>query len=145
MVALVKIAIKILNVDRLMEELKPLGVGGASFVGFTGERNAAGIILETPFATRSEYGHTTRNGIRTPKMADPGELHFEADSDPGIVLDNVLSAHDETKLSIRQQIDADRNADKILVQGDLDAGRDLSQDTLKALARIMLHYKPGRP
>ena len=135
---LVKIANKVLNHDRLLQELRPLGVGGISFIGFLGD--AGGI--QTPIATRSEWGHTTRGGVRTPKFADPGELHLEAPSDPGVALDNALAAHDFRIRSTGQVTAAARETDKVLVQADLDSGNPISADGVKALVRLVLFKNP---
>jgi len=137
-VRIVKIANKTLNALRLLQELRPLGVGGISFVGFRGD--AEGI--QTPFATRSEWGHTTRNGVRTPKFADPGELHLEAPSDPGVPLDTALTAHDFRARSTEQQEAADREIDKVSIKAELDSGNPISTDGVKALVRLVLFKNP---
>jgi len=133
-----KIVNKTLNLDRIMQELKPLGVSRLGFVGFRSE--SAGVItLEVPFATRSEYGSTSRDGVRTPKMADPGELRLEMVSDPGRVLDDALDAHDFRTLSTGQQTAADREVDAVSIKAELDGGNPLSKEGVKALARLVLH------
>ena len=133
-----KIANKKINSHKLLEELKHLGVGGCSFVGFLGDSNG----IETPIATRSEYGHRSVNGKRTALMADPGELRLTADVDPGVSLDNALAAHDHTLLSTGQILSASIEDDKKLVQAELDSGRDLSPAALKAMASMQLFFKP---
>jgi len=143
-VTLTKIVNKTLNLELIMEEIKPLGVTRLSFVGFRSDKSARGFTIEVPFATRSEYGHSTRDGVRTPHMADPGELRLDVESDPGKVLDDALAAHDFRTLATGQQIATDREVDKILIQADLDSGNPISDEGVKALVRLVLFKNPLR-
>ncbi len=138
-----KIANKKLNLERLMDELRPLGISGISFVGFKGADENF-IYIETPFLVRTEIGHTTRDGVRTAKFADPGELHLEAPSDPGVALDTALANHDFGVKSVGQAERDDREVDKVLVQADIDSGNPISNDGVKALARLVLFKNPIR-
>ena len=132
---LVKFANKDLNLNKLMEELRPIGVGNASFVGF---EPGADKRLQVPKATRETYATRRENGITTTFEADPGELHFDVEVDPGPALDNVLASHDSTVLTARQT-EADLRLSDLAELGVVrDGGRNLTNDELKKFLRAFL-------
>ncbi len=131
---LVKFAVKAINPELLMEEMRPLGITSASFVGFEPETREKMV----PVATRTPYASTTVGGVTTRLFADPGEMHLEAASDPGVSLETTLAAHDFSGRSSGQQgLDAE-TADRATVQAAVDSGRSMSDAELKAMGRIVL-------
>ena len=132
---IVKFANKTLNVNRLMEELRPIGVSNASFVGFEPDADKR---LQVPKAERAVYASRREGGITTTLEADPGELHFDVDADPGAALDRVLADHDSTVLTARQLEADQRLADLADLRIVLDTGRNLSPADIKMMLRAFL-------
>ncbi len=135
---IVKTAVKSFNPPLLSEQIagdsQLSGIRSVAYVGFdrVDERRS------DPFATRGEYGSTTVNGVRTPLLADPGEIHFEAPSDPGSALDTVITNHTFTDRSTGQTEKDDVETDRTTVAAGLRSAPDLTPAELKAMGRVTL-------
>ena len=91
-----------------------------------------------PNATRVVYGHVIVGDQKTSLEADPGEIHFQVESDPGASLDSALTAHDHTVKSKNQLKVVSREADRKVIETALGLSDPLSADAVKALARFVL-------
>lgn len=135
---IVKTAVKSFNPGLFSEELAgssvTAGITTIAYQGFdrVSERE------QSPKATREEYGSRTVNGVRTPLLADPGEIHFEAPSDPGAALDTAISSHAHTDRSSGQTEKDDIETDRATVAAGLRSAPDLTEDELKAMGRVTL-------
>ena len=127
---------KRLNGSLLMEELQSLGIGGVSWIGFVIDPTDQDFY--NPRSAQGEYARRSQGGQVTIFEADPGELQFRGDSDPGALLDTLLTNHDPTLRSAEQQIGDAEKADIQLVKDALEAGNPLTPDELKAVARLVL-------
>ncbi len=110
------------------------GIRSIAYVGF----NRQDSRRTDPKATREEYGSTVVNGVRTPLLADPGEIHFEAPSDPGAALDTVITAHVFTDRTGDQTAKDDIETDRTTVSNGVRSGPDLTPAELKAMGRVTL-------
>ncbi len=135
---IVKTAVKSFNPGLFSEQLAgnslTAGITTIAYQGFDrlSEREQA------PKASREEYGSRTVNGVRTPLLADPGEIHFEAPSDPGAALDSVISSHAATDRSSGQTEKDDVETDRATVAAGLRSAPDLTPAELKAMGRVTL-------
>lgn len=135
---IVKTVVKSFNPARLSEELASdsatSDITSIAYQGFdrVSEREQA------PKASREEYGSRTSGGVRTPLVADPGEIHLEAPADPGGALDTILAAHVFTDRSSGQTAKDDIETDKATVAAGLRSAPDLTPAELKAMGRVTL-------
>ena len=136
MATVTRIILKDINIELLGEELLAAGLGGLGivYVGFI--RQDTG--LHVPKATRSAHATSTVGGVTTEFLSDPGELFFKTDTDPGAPLDAVLAAHDATGRSVGQAAQDQEDADKLLLQTELEKPGALNQAALRASARLAL-------
>jgi hypothetical protein len=132
---IVKTAVKSFNPAKFLEDVGALGVTSISWVGFftVSDRQM------DPNAIRQTYGSTVIDGVRTRLLADPGEMHLEAPSDPGAALDTAITDHDFTVLTAEQTTKDATEADRVTLQAGLDGGGNLNQDEIKAMARVVLN------
>ena len=135
---IVKTAVKSFNPGLFSEELSgnsvTADITAIAYQGFdrVSEREQA------PKASREEYGSRTSGGVRTPLLADPGEIHFEAPADPGSALDTVISNHIHTDRSAGQTNKDDIETDRATVSSGLRSAPDLTPAELKAMGRVTL-------
>ena len=135
---IVKTVVKSFNPALLSEELAgnsvTSGITTIAYQGFdqVSEREQA------PKASREEYGSRTSGGVRTPLLADPGEIHLEAPADPGAALDTILAGHVFTDRSSGQTEKDDIETDRATVSAGLRSGPDLTPAELKAMGRVTL-------
>lgn len=136
---IVKTAVKSFNPALLSEELAgnsvTAGVSSVAFQGF----DRVSDREQAPKATREEYGSRTVNGVRTPLLADPGEIHFEAAADPGAALDTIVAAHVFSGRSSGQTEKDDIETDRATVSAGLRSAPDLTPAELKAMGRVTLN------
>lgn len=135
---IVKTAVKSFNPGLLSEQLAgnslTAGISSIAYQGF----NRVSDREQTPKASREEYGSTVVNGIRTPLLADPGEIHFEAPADPGASLDSIITAHVQTDRSSGQTEKDSIEVDKTTLAAGVRSAPDLTPAELKAMGRITL-------
>lgn len=110
------------------------GITSIAYQGFT--RISSRQV--DPKGSREEYGSTIVNGVRTPLLADPGEIHFEGPSDPGAALDTVITNHLSTDRTGDQTDQDNIETDKTDLAAGLRSGPDLTPAELKAMGRITL-------
>jgi len=137
-VRVVRTAVKSFNSALLSEQIAgnslTSGIRSIAYQGF----NRVSTRQLDPKASREEYGSTVVNGVRTPLLADPGEIHFQGPSDPGAALDAVIAGHVFTDLT-QDQTDEDVTAAEVItLQTAIDAPGNLSPDELKIMGRITL-------
>ena len=135
---IVKTAVKSFNPGLFSEELAGSSVtAGITTIAYQGFDRLSDRE-QSPKATREEYGSRTVNGVRTPLLADPGEIHFEAPSDPGAALDTAISSHVHTDRSSGQTEKDDIETDRATVAAGVRSAPDLTADELKAMGRVTL-------
>lgn len=126
--------VKSFNPELLHEELVGLRIVSISFKGFVRNTPRQFDAATGP----QEIGEIVVAGVHTPIIANPGELEFDAPSDPGAALDTVLTAHLHTNNSTRQTKGIARVADKVAVS--LALGRPvLTNPEIQAIGRIVLN------
>lgn len=135
---IVRIVNKSLNPDLLSEEFLAAGLGGLGigYVGFIRQGTNSETLVPKP--ERSAHATSSVGGVTTLFESDPGELRFKTDIDPGAALDAVLTNHDFTKRSVGQAGQDAEDVDKIFLQSELDKPGALSQEAIKAAARLAL-------
>ncbi|NIS77758.1 MAG: hypothetical protein GTO00_09130 [Deltaproteobacteria bacterium] len=132
-----RIVLRDVNPELLVEEVRSLGLSGATFSGFERVSNRLMTPLsESKVVARFKEGSTTRE-----VTAEPGQVDFEAPADPGAALDSILASHDPT-LRTQAQMDRDSyDADRELLRQELDAGGQISRDGITAMARLVAARK----
>lgn len=126
--------VKSFNPELLHQQCSPLGIQAISFIGF--------VLVSTrqvnPAPARQQYGELVVDGVRQALQANPGEMLFEAPSDPGAALDTVLTNHVHTNDSTLQAKGKARAADKALVSDALTRPV-LTNPEIQAVARIVVN------
>ena len=134
----VRTAVKSFNPGLFSEQIAgnslTSGIRSIAYVGF----NRQDERRTDPKATREEYGSTVVNGVRTPLLADPGEIHFEAPSDPGAALDSVITNHVFTDRTGDQTAKDDIDTDRTTVSNGVRSGPDMTPAEIKAMGRVTL-------
>ncbi len=135
---IVRTAVKSFNPTLLSEQIAgnslTSGITSIAYVGF----DRLDSRRSDPKATREAYGSTVVNGVRTPLLADPGEIHFEAPSDPGAALDSVITAHVFTDRTNEQTARDDIETDRTTVSNGVRSGPDMTPAEIKAMGRVTL-------
>ena len=126
---------KRLNGSLLMEQLNPLGIGGITWLGFVSDPTKLSHYV--PRATRGEYASSTKGGVKTILEADPGEIQFNGEVDPGTALDTILANHDATGRSAEQLVEDALEVDRAVVKAAIDRPTLMTPDDIKAMARIV--------
>lgn len=132
-----RVVLKDINPELLVEEVRSLGIQGATFSGF--ERVSERLMTpnsEVKVVTRIKEGTTTRE-----ITAEPGQLDFEAPADPGAALDSVLNAHDPLLRTGGQAEQDSFASDRELIRQELQAGGQISREGIKAIARLVVARK----
>jgi hypothetical protein len=126
--------VKSFNPALLHEEVAALGIQSIAFKGFV---RVSGRQFDAAPVTQ-DIGTITVGGVTTVLTAVPGELEFEAPSDPGAALDTVLTNHVHTNDSVRQAKGALKAADKVLI-ADALTRPVLTNPEIQAIGRIVLN------
>lgn len=135
---IVKTAVKSFNPGLFSEQLAGNSVtAGITTIAYQGFDRVSDRE-QAPKASREEYGSRTVNGVRTPLLADPGEIHFEAPSDPGSALDTIITDHTSTDRSSGQTEKDSIETDRTTVALGLRSAPDLTPAELKAMGRVTL-------
>lgn len=135
---IVRTAVKSFNPTLLSEQIAGNSLtSGITSIAYQGFDRVSSRQVD-PKTSREEYGSTIVNGVRTPLLADPGEIHFEGPSDPGADLDTVITNHLFTDRT-QDQTDQDSiQVDRTDLAAGLRSAPDLTQAELEAMGRITL-------
>lgn len=135
---IVRTAVKSFNPTLLSEQIAGNSVtSGITSIAYQGFNRISSRQLD-PKASREEYGSTVVNGVRTPLLADPGEIHFEAPSDPGASLDTVITNHLHTDRTGEQTAEDDVQTDRTTVSLGVRSAPDMTPAEIKAMGRVTL-------
>lgn len=125
--------VKTFNPLLLQEQLASLGIVSISFMGFKQQSRRE----MQPLAASADVGERTVGGVRTVVTANPGDIEFDAPTDPGSALDAVLASHDHTQNSATQAQIAQRIADRATVASEALGAAPISGPVLKLVAKLV--------
>jgi hypothetical protein len=127
-------------IKTLREELQAAGVGivSVNWAGFHRLDDDRHRIA--PNAGRREYARTTIGGETIIHEADPGEIHFEVQSDPGQPLDDALTSHDAAGISQTEAEENTRGARIQEMRALYQAGGPSTDAEARAAIRAIMEF-----